>query len=172
MASQPRLFLPEALLLEAEVRAGWALLARDGRIVALGPAEALRADHPEAEPEPLPGLLLLPGTVNAHSHSFQSLLRGLGDDQPFMAWRTYLYRFMPRLTPDGVYTGALFAFGEMLLRGVTTVCDFFYLHHGANEHDLAVVRAARELGIRLVLARTMMDWATEVAPGVGEHAAS
>jgi 5-methylthioadenosine/S-adenosylhomocysteine deaminase len=50
----------------------------------------------------------------------------------------------------------------MLLRGVTTVCDFFYLNHGGNERALAVVRAARDLGIRLVLARTMMDW--EVAP--------
>jgi 5-methylthioadenosine/S-adenosylhomocysteine deaminase len=69
---------------------------------------------------------------------------------------------MPTLDAEGVYAGALLAFGEMLLRGVTTVCDFFYLHHGSNERDLAVVRAAHDVGIRLVLARTMMDW--EVAP--------
>jgi 5-methylthioadenosine/S-adenosylhomocysteine deaminase len=69
---------------------------------------------------------------------------------------------MPGLDEEGVYVGALFAFGEMLLRGVTTVCDFFYLHHGSNERDLAVVAAARDLGMRLVLARAMMDW--EMAP--------
>jgi 5-methylthioadenosine/S-adenosylhomocysteine deaminase len=155
-----RLFLPEAMLIDGEVRRAWALLARNGRIAALGPAEALLAAHPTAEQERLDGTLLIPGTVNAHSHSFQSLLRGLGDDQPFMEWRTHLYRHMPGLDEEGVYTGALFAFGEMLLRGVTTVCDFFYLHHGGNQHDLAVVRAARDLGMRLVLARTMMDWET------------
>ena len=157
-----RLFVPDALLVAGEVRRGWALLARDGRIAALGAAEALQAAHPDAARELLPGMLLAPGAVNAHSHSFQSLLRGLGDDQPFAAWRDYLYRLTPRLDAEGVYTAALFAFGEMLLRGTTTVCDFFYLHHGGNERALAAAQAARDLGIRLVLARTMMDW--EVAP--------
>jgi 5-methylthioadenosine/S-adenosylhomocysteine deaminase len=157
-----RLFLPERLLVAGEARPGWGLVARGGRIDATGPAGALRGAHGDAVPEPLPGMLLVPGTVNAHSHSFQSLLRGLGDDQPFPSWRGHLYRWTPGLDAEGVYTGALFAFGEMLLRGVTTVCDFFYLHHGTNERALAVARAARDLGIRLVLARAMMDW--EVAP--------
>ena len=158
-----RLFLPDALLVDGEVRAGWATVAEDGRIAALGAAESLTAAHPDAGREMLPGMLLLPGTVNAHSHSFQSLLRGLGADEPFSGWRRYLYHFMPRLDEEGAYTGALFAFGEMLLRGITTVCDFFYLHHGGNERALAVARAARDLGIRLVLARTMMDWETAPA---------
>lgn len=157
-----RLFLPDALLVDGDLRPGWALLAADGRIAAVGPADELTMQAGTAERVELPGHLLMAGTVNAHSHSFQSLLRGLGDDRPFFEWRRYLYHFMPRLDAEGVYVGALFAFGEMLLRGVTTVCDFFYLHHGAIEHDLAVVRAARDLGIRLVLARTMMDW--EAAP--------
>ena len=156
--SDGRLFLPEAVLVGTDVRAGWALVAREGRVAAVGPAADLLAAHPGAAREELPGMLLLAGTVNAHSHSFQSLLRGLGDDRPFLQeWRQHLYRLMPTLDAEGVYVGALFAFGEMLLRGVTTVCDFFYLHHGTNERSLAVARAARDLGIRLVLARTMMD---------------
>jgi 5-methylthioadenosine/S-adenosylhomocysteine deaminase len=57
-----------------------------------------------------------------------------------------------------VYHGARFAFAEMLRAGVTTVCDFFYIHRGGNDTDRAVVRAARDLGMRLVLARTMYDW--------------
>lgn len=157
-----RLFLPDALLVDSKVRPGWAVLARDGRIAAVEPAAELEAAHGEAVRELLPGMLLLPGSVNTHSHSFQSLLRGLGDDQPFFEWRTHLYAHMPGLDEEGVYTGALFAFGEMLLRGITTVCDFFYLNHGGNERALTVAKAARDLGIRLVLARTMMDW--EVAP--------
>lgn len=157
MSDASRLFEPRLLLVGQHAREGWGVLARGGRIVEVGPRDRLHADHPGAVREVLPDMLLMPGTVNAHSHSFQSLLRGLGDDQVFMDWRTFLYRHTPALTEEGVYAGALLAFGEMLLNGVTTVCDFFYLHHGGNAHDLAVVQAARDLGIRLVLARTMMD---------------
>jgi 5-methylthioadenosine/S-adenosylhomocysteine deaminase len=102
---------------------------------------------------------MLPGTVNAHNHSFQSLLRGFGDDLPFLEWRERaLYRYSPRLGRDGVYTGALFAFAEMALHGVTTVCDFFYLNDGGNHNASAVIAAARALGLRIVLARCFYDW--------------
>ena len=84
---------------------------------------------------------MVPGTVNAHNHSFQSLLRGFGDDLPFLEWRDKaLYRYSPRLGAEGMDTGALFAFGEMLLHGVTTVCDFFYLNDGGNDNARAVDR--------------------------------
>ena len=76
--------MPDALLVDGAVRPNWAVIARDGRIAAVGPAVELRALGGNVEEERLPGMLLLPGTVNAHSHSFQSLLRGLGDDRPFM----------------------------------------------------------------------------------------
>ncbi len=102
---------------------------------------------------------LLPGTVNAHCHTFQSLLRGLGEDLDFMAWRDrVLYPYSARLDRDGIYLGAAFAFAEMLLHGVTTCVDFFYLQDGGNENAEAVIQAAKDVGIRLVLARGMYDW--------------
>jgi 5-methylthioadenosine/S-adenosylhomocysteine deaminase len=55
-------------------------------------------------------------------------------------------------------TAALFAFGEMLLHGVTTVCDFYYVNRGANDNALATIAAARRLGMRIVLARAFYDW--------------
>jgi 5-methylthioadenosine/S-adenosylhomocysteine deaminase len=107
----------------------------------------------------LPGKALLPGTVNAHCHTFQSLLRGLGDDLDFMQWRDrVLYPYSTRLDRDGIYLGAAFAFAEMLLHGATTCVDFFYLQDDGNENAEAVIRAARDIGIRLVMARTMYDW--------------
>lgn len=69
-----------------------------------------------------------------------------------------MYKYTPLLDEEAIYTGALFAFGEMLKYGVTTVSDFFYVHDGGNARDEAVIRAAKDLGIRLVLARTMYDW--------------
>jgi 5-methylthioadenosine/S-adenosylhomocysteine deaminase len=55
-------------------------------------------------------------------------------------------------------TAALFAFGEMLLHGVTTVCDFYYLNSQGNDNASATIEAARRLGIRIVLARCFYDW--------------
>jgi 5-methylthioadenosine/S-adenosylhomocysteine deaminase len=59
---------------------------------------------------------------------------------------------------QAVYHGARFAFAEMIRNGVTTVCDFFYIHRDGNANDHAVIRAARDLGMRIVLGRTMYDW--------------
>ena len=103
-------------------------------------------------------VVLLPGTVNAHGHAFQSLLKGFADDRPFDEWRdAVLYPFSERLSAGDIYTGALFAFAEALLAGTTTTVDFFYLHDSGNENAEQVIRAARDIGIRLVFARAFYD---------------
>ncbi len=126
----------------------------DGRVTAIGPVDRLWPGDLT-----LAGKALLPGTVNAHCHTFQSLLRGLGDDLGFVGWRDQvLYPFSQRLDRRGIALGAAFAFAEMLLHGATTCVDFFYLQDDGNENALAVIEAARRVGIRLVLARAMYDW--------------
>ncbi len=151
-----KLFVADAAIVEGAARGATAILAEDGAITWVGdPAEAPAADQTIAWPR----RAIIPGTVNAHNHSFQSLLRGIGDDLPFLAWRDQaLYRYSPRLGAEGMATAALFAFGEMLLHGVTTVCDFYYLNDGGNDHASATIEAARRLGIRIVLARCFYDW--------------
>ena len=104
--------------------------------------------------------IFVPGTVNTHNHSFQSLVRGFADDLPFEKWRDNgIYRFSKKLDTKDIYTGALFAFSEMVKYGVTTVCDFFYINNHAHDNARAVIQAAHDIGIRLVLARAMYDWA-------------
>jgi 5-methylthioadenosine/S-adenosylhomocysteine deaminase len=137
---------------------GWqperAIAITDGRVAAVQAAGA-----PQRGDVALPGRGLLPGTVNSHCHTFQSLLRGLGDDLDFMGWRDrVLYPFSERMDRDGIALGATFAFVEMLKQGVTTCVDFFYLQDDGNDNAEAVIDAARRIGIRLVLARTMYDW--------------
>ncbi len=141
------LLTSDVALVDGVVREKFALRVEAGAIVAVG-ARAGLARPGEAVVD-LGRRAMLPGTVNAHNHSFQSLLRGFGDDLPFLEWRDRaLYRFSPRLGREGVYTGALFAFAEMALHGVTTVCDFFYLNDGGNDNARAVIAAARALGMR------------------------
>src|SRR5262245_20082028 len=148
---------------DGAARQRFALRIEDGAIVEIGERAALaRAGEAMLD---LGRRAMVPGTVNAHNHSFQSLLRGFGDDLPFLTWRDRaLYRFSPHLGQEGVHTGALFAFAEMALHGVTTVCDFFYLNDDGNENARAVIAAAERVGLRIVLARCFYDW--DGAPAV------
>ncbi len=146
--------LPDLVLTPTGWQAGQAVRLAGGRIAAVEPAGARRPDDVA-----LPARALLPGTVNSHCHAFQSLLRGLGDDLDFAGWRDrVLYPFSGRLDRAGLALGAAFAFAEMLLHGVTACVDFFYVQDGGNENAEAVIGAARETGIRLVMARAMYDW--------------
>jgi len=132
-------------------------IGADGLIASVGPEPT--PGRAAGEVTHLPGKALLPGTVNTHCHTFQSLLRGLGDDLDFMAWRDrVLYPYSSRLDREGIYLGAAFAFAEMLIHGATTCVDFFYIQDEGNDNAEAVIRAARDTGIRLVLARAMYDW--------------
>jgi len=146
--------LPDLVLTPEGWQRDRAVAITDGRIASV---QSIGAPH--RGDVALPGRALLPGTVNSHCHTFQSLLRGLGDDLDFMGWRDrVLYPFSQRLDREGIALGATFAFVEMLKQGVTTCVDFFYLQDDGNDNAEAVISAARAVGIRLVLARTMYDW--------------
>jgi 5-methylthioadenosine/S-adenosylhomocysteine deaminase len=158
----PTLAYPNRILAAGQTLVGGrfqpdtAVVVEGGRIARVCPVAELDAD---AEIEQLPRRLLVPGTLNAHNHSFQSMLRGVADDCDFFTWRDRaLYAYTPRMDEAAVYHGARFAFAEMIRNGVTTVCDFFYIHRDGNANDRAVIRAAQDLGLRIVLARTMYDW--------------
>jgi len=155
-----QLFLPELTYVQGKVERGQGILVEDGVILAVDAKETLVSAHADAQRFDWPKRLAFPGTVNVHNHSFQSLLRGIAADRPFLEWRDQaLYKFSPLLSPEDLYWGAVFAFGEMARYGVTTVSDFFYLHNDSLEGDEAIIRAAKDVGVRLVLARTMYDWA-------------
>jgi 5-methylthioadenosine/S-adenosylhomocysteine deaminase len=156
MMRSERVFLAERTLVDGAFQPKIAVTVADGRITRVGPASEVT---PDANTRRFPRRLLTPGTLNAHNHSFQSMLRGIADDCDFFTWRDKaLYAYSPRMDEETVYHGARFAFAEMIRNGVTTVCDFFYIHRDGNENDHAVIRAARDLGMRIVLGRTMYDW--------------
>ena len=69
--------VPDLVLTVEGWRSGHAVTLAGGRIASIEPAA-----RPAAGDVPLAGKALLPGTVNAHCHTFQSLLRGLGDHSP------------------------------------------------------------------------------------------
>lgn len=110
---------------------------------------------------------LMPGLATAHSHAFQRALRGRTQRRKtragtFWGWRDEMYRLVERLSPDDLYAISRFAYSELAMSGVTAVGEFHYVHHGpggrpyADRTELAdaVVRAARDVGLRICLIRT------------------
>lgn len=154
-----KIIFPKYLFYKNKFYPDYGVLIDGDTIIRVDSREKLLEKYPDVERTYLSEQVLLPGTVNAHNHCFQSLLRGIAADRPFLEWRDRsLYYYSPKMSREDIYNGALFAFGEMMKRGVTTVGDFFYLHNFGRESDEAIIKAAKDLGMRISLNRTMYDW--------------
>ena len=106
----------------------------------------------------------LPGIANLHSHAFQRGMAGLTERRgkgghSFWTWRTLMYRFVERITPDDLEAIAAQAYVEMVEAGFTRVGEFHYLHHDlagrtyGNIGEMAVrlAAAAEQSGVGLTL---------------------
>ncbi|RYM06377.1 amidohydrolase [Sporolactobacillus sp. THM7-7] len=154
-----KLYKPSLVYVDGVFQEDQGVLVDSGMIQEVGSFSNLIEKYKDMEVIDWSDEIMIPGTVNAHNHSFQSLLRGIAVDKPFLEWRDQsLYKYSPYLKAKDVYTGAVFAFSEMMKYGVTTVSDYFYVHNEGIESDEAVIQAAKDVGIRFVLARTMYDW--------------
>lgn len=105
---------------------------------------------------------LFPALGNLHSHSFQRAMAGMtefrapGRDS-FWTWRTLMYQFVDRLTPDQVEAIAALTFMEMQEAGYGAVGEFHYLHNqsGGAPYDAQnalserIFAAAKDTGIGL-----------------------
>ncbi len=91
---------------------------------------------------------MLPGFVNAHTHTFQRALRGRAAGGDFWAWRDTMLAEAERQTPELVRTSYEAAYREMRAAGYTAVGEFHYL--GLPE-AFAAAEAAAAAGVELVL---------------------
>jgi formimidoylglutamate deiminase len=158
------LYRPVLLYTDGTFRTGGELLVSEDGLI-LEAAENL--DPATVKVIELPGKALLPGFVNAHSHTFQRLIRGKAESRfvsgrDFWSWRGTMYFAASRLNAQQVYDVARMAFLEMVLAGITTVGEFHYLHNAPdgtayddpNQLSKQVIAAAESVGLRIVLLRT------------------
>lgn len=111
-----------------------------------------------------PTHLIHPGLATAHSHAFQRALRGrtqrpATQADSFWSWRGLMYHLAERLDPDTIYDLSRLAFVELAMSGVTAVGEFHYVHFDQDGRPYAqpqamaeaVIRAARDVGLRITL---------------------
>jgi 5-methylthioadenosine/S-adenosylhomocysteine deaminase len=113
---------PERVVLENH-----AVAIDGGAIVDVLPAADAGSKYAPRERVDLPDHALIPGLVNAHTHNPMTLLRGLADDLPLMAWlREHVWPVEAKVMgPEFVRDGVELAIAEML-RGGTTCCNENY----------------------------------------------
>jgi 5-methylthioadenosine/S-adenosylhomocysteine deaminase len=146
------------------VSKGLAVAIRDGRIVAVLPANEARLRYAPKTHLPLPHHLLIPGLVNTHTHAAMTLMRGLADDLPLMRWlQEAIWPAEARfVSPDFVYHGSLLAAAEMLRGGITTCNDMYF-------YPEAAARAFVEMGIRAVAGAVVLDFPSPYARDADDY---
>jgi cytosine/adenosine deaminase-related metal-dependent hydrolase len=134
-----------------EHRRGWLRIA-DGLVAELGPGDA------PAEAEDLGGAVVTPGLVNTHHHLYQTLTRARAQDADLFTWLKTLYPTWARIDDQMLYAAARAGIAELALGGCTTVFDHHYVFpRGVSGLVEAEIRAAQELGVRIVASRGSMD---------------
>lgn len=137
---------------------GHALIVDGGRILALLPAADADARYAARETKRLSSHVLIPGLVNAHTHSAMTLMRGIADDLPLKPWlEQHVWPVEGRFaSPEFVHDGTLLACAEML-RGGVTACNDMYFYPDAS------ARAYEEAGMRALIGAPILDFPTPYA---------
>ena len=108
--------------------------------------------------EDLRGAVVTPGLVNTHHHLYQTLTRARAQQADLFTWLQTLYPTWARIDDEMLYAAARTGLAELALSGCTTVFDHHYVFpRGRSGLIEAEVRAARELGVRIVASRGSMD---------------
>ena len=112
-----------------EILESGSVCVQHDRIAAVGTRQQLQQRYPEAEAVDCTGRIVMPGMVNTHTHLFQTLLKGLGDDMVLKKWFTCMTGpSAVHLTARDAHAAALHGCTESIRSGVTTVVDFMYVH--------------------------------------------
>lgn len=102
-------------------------------------------------------MAVMPGMVNAHTHLFQTFIRGLADDKPLLPWlAAAIWPMGAAMGAEEAYLAGLLGLVENIRSGATAVIDNQYLHSDDRTDD-AFCRAARDVGCRFTIARGWAD---------------
>lgn len=99
------------------------------------------------------GSFLLPGFVQTHIHTGQTLFRGMADDVELLDWLSrYIWPLEAAHNERSVYESARLSILEMIVSGTTTFLDIGLLYHTE-----AIFKALAESGIRGIICKMLMD---------------
>ena len=149
---------------EGQVLDDHALVVRDGQIIDLLPSAEAIQRYVAPELIRRPNHVLLPGLVNAHTHSPMTLFRGFAGDMPLDAWLgQHIWPAETRWVDAGfVRDGAELAMLEMLRGGTTCFNDMYFFPD-------VIARAVDASGLRACVGMIVLEHPTVWAQDAEEY---
>ncbi|HET9678981.1 MAG TPA: TRZ/ATZ family hydrolase, partial [Gammaproteobacteria bacterium] len=141
-----------------------ALAVHQGKIVALLPSAQAEERFTASQVVHRSHHVLIPGLINAHTHTAMSLLRGLADDLPLRPWlEKHIWPAETQwMSPRFVQDGAELAIAEMLLSGTTCFNDMYFFPD-------AVAKTAVKSGIRASIGMIVINFPSAWAQDATEY---
>lgn len=143
---------PELLICNSnKILEGTSILIEDDEIRDIGGCTELSNDYEVDNVIDASDKIVMPGLVNAHTHSTMAFYRGLGDGMDLMSWlEDLVFPAMKEITSDNSYLFALSSYLEMLSTGTTTFLDNYI-------YPESLLRAVKDSGMRGVIAYRFAD---------------
>jgi putative selenium metabolism protein SsnA len=158
-----RILIKNAILVTMEepnrILTNHAILVEGGIIQKILPQKS--ATRIKARTIDAAGKIVMPGFINAHTHFYSSLARGLTGTAPAKNFRQVLshlwWRLDRSLTLEDCRVSALVAGIDAIRHGTTTVFDHHASPHAVAGSLDAIAEAVRDLGLRACLCYEVSD---------------
>ncbi len=132
---------------------------RGGTIVAVGaPGSWMPEDGEPVETIDVSGRIVIPGFINAHSHSYSAILKGTVEKGPLDIYMLDVIAAGSAMTPRQCHVSAQLDALNMLRRGVTSVIDHYSERPALTAEGLdGACSGFAEIGIRATVAPMFSD---------------
>ena len=140
------------------------VVIHNGRIVEVAPRQQIEVSYQTDECIELADHAVLPGFINAHTHSAMTLLRGYADDMPLMEWLSdHIWPVESKwVSEEFIKAGTDLAIVEMLRSGTTCFNDMYFFPD-------VTANCAKAAGIRACVGMIVIDFPTVWAADADEY---
>lgn len=132
----------------------------EGKLIAgVGKSDVLKKEHTVDETMDMSGKVLMPGLINCHTHTAETMYRGRGHDFEFPDWMNLLVypvnQVMEEEEEDLFYYLAQLSAMEAIASGTTAFIDNSV--NFTKRHVISVARAMEDMGLRGAVSKDAVD---------------
>jgi 5-methylthioadenosine/S-adenosylhomocysteine deaminase len=132
----------------------------EGKLIAgIGNSDTLKKEHIIDETLDVNGKVLMPGLINCHTHTAETMYRGRGHDFEFPDWMNHLVypvnQVMEEEEEDLFYYLAQLSVMEAIASGTTAFIDNSV--NFTKRHVISVARAMKDMGFRGAVSKDAVD---------------
>lgn len=132
------------------------VVINDKTIIDIGSAASLSSMYQARETFDGKGKLVMPGLIDAHTHTCQQLLRGRITDEYPMIWTRIMVPFESNLEEKDVYISSQLSCLEMIKSGTTAFID------AGGRHMHKAAESILESGLRGAITCSTMDYGKDI----------